>query len=265
MKKVLIISIGSLILLYTTSILVLYFAQEQLIFRSSTLEKDYKFELNCNYEEIFIETSNKGKIHALKLNADSSKGVLLYFHGNMDGLERWSKIVEPLLKYNYDIIAIDYRGYGKSTGKRKSEVLYYDALEVYDYILNKYQPRKAIIYGRSLGSTFATYVASKRSADLLILETPFYSMTSIVEHFYPFLPAHSYLNFKFPSYAFIEKVDEPIAFLQGNADLIVPHQNAKKLFNKAKNAKWIQFEGGGHNDLSNYSLYWDTMDSLLNL
>lgn len=264
MKKYIFYGIISLTVVYFTSIIVLYFAQEQLIFRSYELEDTFEFTLENKFEELYFQTSNQGKIHAIKLKADSSLGVILYFHGNLDNLSRWASIVEPLMKYNYDIVALDYRGYGKSYGKRTSEFMYQDAVEVYDEISLQYDTKEIVVFGRSLGSTFATYVASQRESSLLILETPFYSMTSIVEHFYPFLPAHHFLKYRFPSYAFIEKVKTPAIFLQGNADLIVPYENALSLYHLAPNAKWVHFEGGGHNDLSNYPLYWETLDSLFN-
>lgn len=264
MKRKLLIVFGGLLTLYIFSVLAFYFMQEQIIFRSSELDRDFKFKVNHKSEEFFVQTSNNGEIHGICLKNDSPEGVILYFHGNKGNLNRWIGMVEPLMQFKYDIIIVDYRRYGKSGGVRQSEFLYQDALDVFDSIKVQSKFENIILYGRSLGSTFATYVASNRETKLLILETPFYSMSSIVKHFYPLLPTEI-IKYELPTHSFIKAVEEPIIFLQGNADVIVPYENAGQLFLKADNAKWVKFEGGGHNDLSTYPLYWATMDSLLNL
>ena len=67
------------------------------------------------------------------LKIDGSKGLILYFHGNAGSLERWGEIVVPYTELGYEVLIIDYRGYGKSTGKRSSKTLINDAEEVYAF------------------------------------------------------------------------------------------------------------------------------------
>ncbi len=251
-----------LMVCYLLTLLLLYLFQEKFIFRSSQLDIDYQFELSRPYEEIWLK-NDKAVLNALMIKSDSSKGVILYFHGNMDDLSRWGAIVEPLTRFNYDVFILDYRQYGKSTGKRSASLMYEDAILAYDYLSGFYEAEQIVIYGRSLGSTFATYVAAHRTADRVILETPFYSLESLVDNFYPFLPSQYILRYKFPSYQFIAQVDEPITFFQGNADLVVPYENAKALFESSGNANWIHVEGAGHNDISNYNIYWEKLEEIL--
>ncbi|KAA3652254.1 MAG: alpha/beta hydrolase, partial [Bacteroidetes bacterium] len=122
---------------------------------------------------------------------------------------------------------------------------------------------KIISFGRSLGCTFATYVATKNTPKHLILETPFYSLKSIVQSKFPILPSRLLLRFKFPTHQFIHEVNSPIHFFHGTDDFVVPYENGKALFDLAPNATLTTIFNGGHNDLADFELYWDEMGKLL--
>ena len=98
----------------------LYYIQEKLIFLPDKLEADHKFYFSHSFKEIDIDVGD-ASIHGLHFRKKNPKGVVLYFHGNAGSLDSWGSVSNIFTRQNYDAIIIDYRGYGKSTGKINSE------------------------------------------------------------------------------------------------------------------------------------------------
>lgn len=159
----------------------LYLFQEKLLFLPTNLEQDYVYEFNPDFEEIFLEPEHQVLINAIHFKAENPKGVILYFHGNAGDLSRWGKITEKFVDLQYDIFVIDYRTYGKSKGKLSEEALYNDAQFCYDYLLKQYSENEITLYGRSLGTGIASYLAAKNKPSRLILETPYYSILDVAK------------------------------------------------------------------------------------
>src|SRR5690554_6918936 len=154
----------------------LYFLQEKILFMPTVLPQDFQYEFNHPFEELFLKTEDHAVINALHFKAENPKGVILYFHGNAGELSRWGIVVQKFVEMRYDVLVMDYRTYGKSTGKLSEKALYSDAELFYKYLLIRYPEDKIVVYGRSLGTTFATYVAAKNHPKQLLLEAPFYSL-----------------------------------------------------------------------------------------
>ena len=96
-------------------------------------------------------------------------GLILYFHGNTRSIKGWAKYAKDFYRYNYDVVLVDYRGFGKSTGKRGEKEMFNDMQVVYDTLAVQYHENHIIVYGRSLGSGFAAKFASDNSPRYLIL------------------------------------------------------------------------------------------------
>lgn len=243
----------------------LYLLQEKLIFLSKSLAKNYVFTSDFPFEELFLKTDETTIINAIHFKNKKPKGVILYFHGNADNLKRWMKVSEFFVKKNYDVFVMDYRTYGKSTGILNETGFYTDAQFCYDYLLKKYSPDEITIYGRSLGTGIATYIASKNKAKQLILETPYFNIADIARHRFPFIPIEKLLKYKFPTNEFIVNVKSPITIFHGTSDRIVPYDSAKKLFEVApkKLTKMITIKGGSHNNLLEYEEFQKAIDEIL--
>lgn len=242
----------------------LYFFQERLLFHPTKLEQNYEFQFGHPHDELFIDTKDGAKLNAIHFKVKNPKGIILYFHGNAGDLKRWGTIAEYFTKYNYDVLVMDYRTYGKSTGRLSETALYEDAQLFYDYALNLYPENKIVIYGRSLGTGIATKIASENKAQQLILETPYYSITDVAKHRFPVFPVKLLLKYQIPTFKFIQKVDYSITIIHGTADKVVPFRSGKKLDNlNLPNLNFITVENGTHNDLVNYDIYHDTVSRLL--
>ena len=244
-----------------------YPLQHLFIFRPEKLSEDYQYKFSHPFEEIDLYTPRNGTINGILFRADSakSKGVVLYFHGNADHCQRWGTLYPEFINRDYDFYIMDYRGFGKSKGRINQRKFYSDALFCYDFLRGSYEADQIVIYGRSMGTAAASYVASQVEADQLILETPFYSMKDLFYSYYPFLPRLFIFKFPFVNHRYLRKVDYPITIFHGTDDWVVPYSTSEKLKKVLKETdEFITIEGGSHSDLATYKVYQEKMDELLN-
>ena len=251
-KKVIVWIVGLLIL----SFFAVNMFQEKIIFLSEKLDKGYQFKFEQPFEEINLKTSDSETINGLYFTVNKSKGAILFFHGNKGNLTRWGKIVQYFKQFQYNVFVIDYRGYGKSTGKFNEEKMYEDALLSYNFLARMFPENQIVVYGRSLGTTFATKVASENNPKQLILESPFYSLSHAVKHQFKF-GLKSILKYQFPTFSFIEKVQSPVLIFHGLEDKVTSPNDSRdllKLINHPKR-KSVLIDEGTHHNLKDFERY----------
>lgn len=254
-----------LISLYLMVGSLLYLFQEKMLFLPTVLEQDYKYQFSYPFEELFLNTDKNAVINAIHFKLENPKGVIMFFHGNAGDLSRWGTLAEYFVEKQYDVLVMDYRTYGKSKGKLSEKALYHDAQYCYDYLKDKYKEEDIHVYGRSLGTSLATYIASKNKPAQLILETPYYSILDVAKDRFPMFPVKQLLKYKMPSYQFVKETDCPILMLHGTNDRVVPYESAKKLFEASpkKQTTFVTIEGGNHGDLSTFDIYHKYMKNVL--
>ncbi|WP_370003151.1 alpha/beta hydrolase [Winogradskyella sp.] len=233
------------------------------MFLPSTLAQDYKYQFDYPFEELFLKIEDEATINALHFKAENPKGVILYFHGNAGDLSRWGKITEFFVEKRYDVLVMDYRTYGKSIGKLSEDAIYKDAQYCYDYLLERYSENEITLYGRSLGTGIASYLASKNNAKRLILETPYYSILDIAKHRFPMFPVKQLLKYRFPTFQYLPKVKCPITIIHGTEDNVVPFSSGKKLSELESDIDFFTVKGGGHNNLIEFEDYHKAIDNVL--
>ncbi len=258
--------IVALIILYLGTLVFFYVKQEKFFFNPKILERDYAFEFTEPFEELNIKVEENTFLNALLFKAENSKGVILYFHGNAGAIHDWGKRAPLFLDNNYDVLFVDYRGYGKSNGRyANSDELLSDAETVYNFTKTRYQENKIVVLGFSLGSGLASYVASRNNPKLLILNAPYYSWkTLIAEEIAPPIPKFL-INYDIRSYEYIQAVKCPIQIFHGTRDFLIhPDTNSKKL--RALNPDNITLTfitDAGHNGLHITKQYYDLLKELL--
>jgi hypothetical protein len=239
--------------------------QERLIFLPTKLAADYEYQFSEPFEELFLENEDGARLNAIHFKIDNPKGLILYFHGNAGDLSRWGEIASELIKYRYDVLIMDYRSYGKSTGVMSEQNLFNDADLFYNYALKTYSEADIIVYGRSLGTAFATFVASENNPRKLILETPFYSLEEIARKRFPFLPVKYLLNYRFLSNKFIKAISCPVVIFHGTKDNIVPYDSGKSLSELVPMDRltFVSIVGGEHNNLIHFEEYIQGIEAAL--
>jgi len=234
-------------------------SQESLIFYPEILPTDYQYTFSQPFEEATVPVAG-AVLNAVLFKAVNAKGVVLYFHGNAGSLRTWGDVAGDFTSRGYDIMIPDYRGFGKSTGSISNEKqLLADGLAVYGYLKKSYPEGRIILYGRSIGTGMATFVARSGKPRMLVLESPFFSLADLASYHYPLLPkglVSLFLKYPFRTDLWIPEVACPVYLLHGTGDDIIPFDASARLEPLIKSPhKLIRIEGGGHNNLSDYSAY----------
>ena len=253
-----------LILAYLALAGLAYLVQERLIFKPEKLSQQFEFIYDVPFRELFFDVEPGVRINGLHFHRDNPSGLILYFHGNSRSIKGWAKYAADFYRYNYDVVLVDYRGFGKSTGKRSESGMLRDMQFVYDTLLVQYPEDHLILYGRSMGSGFAAKLASDNRPRYLILDAPYYSFSKVVERYLPFLPLRYVLRFKLRSDRWIRKVECPIYILHGTRDWLIPIRHSERLqaLNPARTTL-IRIHGGGHNNLPDFPEYHNFIRDIL--
>jgi alpha-beta hydrolase superfamily lysophospholipase len=243
-------------------------SQERLIFFPEVLPPDYKFTFAAPFEEGTVSVPG-ATLSTVLFKAPNARGVILYFHGNAGSLRTWGDVAGDFTSRGYDILISDYRGFGKSTGTISSEKQQLaDGLAVYDYLKKSYPEGRIILYGRSIGTGIATFVAKSGKPKMLILESPFFNLADLASHHYPLLPKPliaGFLKYTFPTNLWLPDVACPVYLIHGTGDDIIPFHASTRLERLIKSRhKLIRIEGGGHNNLSDFGVYERELGIILN-
>lgn len=243
-----------------------YLFQEKMLFLNTKLDADHVFKFEHQFEELFLKTDDGETINALHFKLEKPKGIVLYFHGNRGHIQEWGEYAEAhFLKRGYDVLLMDYRSYGKSTGKITEDSFYKDAQLSYDYVKERYSEKNITVYGRSLGTGFATYVASKNNPKQLILETPYYEIADPAKYRAMLYPAQWFVKYELPSYKHIVNVKSPIHMFHGTCDWVIPTWSAENLHKTAPQglSKLTIINNGQHSNLETKIAFTTAIDELL--
>jgi pimeloyl-ACP methyl ester carboxylesterase len=253
-------AIGSIVLLSVA----VYFLQEKFIFRPEKLPGDFTYKYKIPFKELFFDVEPGVRINGLHFYRDQPGGLLLYFHGNTRSIKGWAKYAQDFYRYNYDVVLVDYRGFGKSTGKRSEKDMFNDMQFVYQTLSNQYTESHLIVYGRSIGSGFASKIASDNNPRYLILDSPFYNFGRVVRRFLPFLPIRYILRYKLRTDRWLPQVRCHTYIIHGTRDWLIPIRNSIRL--QALNPRkitLIRIVGGGHNNLPAFPEYHNFIRDIL--
>ncbi len=250
---------------YLLMALALFLLQENLLFRSQRLSPDYVFNISIPHKEILLPVNNRKNLSIVQFTVPDSvcKGVVLYFHGNKKNIERYAPFANNFTDNHYEVWMIDYPGFGKSTGKRSEQIMYEDASLLYQMARSRFSKDSIVIYGKSLGTGVASWLASVKDCKSLVLETPYYSMDALLHHYTKIFPVNWLSKYHFPTYRYFEKIEVPVILFHGTNDGVIPYNHSLRLAKKNKRAKLIPVEGGRHNDLNHFSLFQQQLDSVL--
>lgn len=220
-----------IVCLYVAVWVFLYFFQTSMLFIP---QKE-------NPEKVAILTQSEQFRHLSYTNSDGfvldwwqqidpeKTKTVLFFDGNA------GNIVDFIAQFSLpdaNFIAFNYRGYGKSTGKPSEAVVFADALFLYDTLTQEgiISPENTYIMGRSIGSGVATYLASKRPSQGVILITPFDSIEQIAKERFPMYPISWILQNKFLSIQYAQEKPNRVLIIYGAKDTLVKNANTERLF-----------------------------------
>ena len=256
----------NLLIVYLLTGIALYFLQTLFLFHPKKLPYNYSFRFDVPFEEVMIPFEERDTISMVKFFPGNSlpKGVVLYFHGNKQNIERYAKFAANFTRQGYEVWMEDYPGFGKSIGSRTEENLYRQAMLIYQLANKGYKSENIILYGKSFGTGIASYLASTAQCQQLILETPYYSIPDLFSSYAPIYPAALLAKYKIPVHEFLQKVKMPITIFHGTSDEVIPYYCAAKLKRVLKPTDtFITIAKGTHHDLNEFEIFQKKLDSLL--
>ncbi|MDC7993636.1 alpha/beta hydrolase [Altibacter sp. HG106] len=253
------------LVIYVIVSILLYYLQDYFFFKPEKLPASYQFIYeNQEVDEYNLTTKDGATINGLHFKTENPKGVVLYLKGNSKSIRGWGKFAVDFTRHQYDVIMVDYRGFGKSTGRRTQENIAADLQYVYNKIRERVSQSYIILYGRSLGSGFATKLASMNHPKMLILDAPYYSLTQVATRYMPFMPLSLIIKFPMPTYKWIKEVGCPIHIIHGTQDGLIPFKSSVKLSKiRPKMTRLWPVVGGGHKNLNTFESYHHILNDII--
>lgn len=259
LKKYGLISLGVIIGLYVLVCIALIFMEDGMVYHPEYTTRETNYQalqaLGLDYEQFTLPTDDGEKLDAIFAypeGAAASEGeVILFCHGNAGNVSDMyypERMVE-LTKRGFRVLVMDYRGYGKSTGKPSEEGLYNDARAAWHFLTQTKQiPAERIaIYGYSLGTGVAAQLATEVQARCLILEAPYTSVPDVGSFYYPFIPTNLLQKNRFETLNKMPRIAEPLQVFHSKEDVQIPYAMGEAVYNASPSArKQFVATRGGH-------------------
>ncbi|MCS4158897.1 alpha/beta hydrolase [Salinibacter ruber] len=234
--------------------------QDQLLFQPSDRLRATPDDAGMPYETVHLNTEDGETLHGwwipvpdvsreTSLGA-SAKQTLLFFHGNAGNISGRLESVEQFRRLGLNVLIVDYRGYGQSTGTPSEAGLYRDAAACWRHLTETrgLAPQHIVVFGRSMGGGPATWIASRNRPGAVILESVFTSVPDVGAHHYPFLPVQTLATNQFDNASRVGAISAPLLSIHSRDDRIVPFELGRKVYEAAAAPKQFLEIEGGHND-----------------
>jgi len=250
--------------IYILLCLVFYFGQELFMFHPEKLSRDFKYKFPFPFREVFFDMEDGGVVNGIHFVVPNAKGVVFYVKGNSRSIKGWGKFARDFVSKGYDFFMVDYRGFGKSKGKRSESTIHNDLQHIYKKLTTQYDENNIVIYGRSIGSGFATRIASWNHPNKLILDSPYYSFTKQLKRYGFWLPINLLSRYSIRTDQFIKKVSCPIYIIHGTKDRLIPISASKKLAELMPlQTIHLPIKGAHHNNLPEFPKYHEQLYNAL--
>ncbi|MDZ4074605.1 MAG: alpha/beta fold hydrolase [Hylemonella sp.] len=203
------------------------------------------------------ETGQAVKLHGLwlahpDLARQPNAPVLLYLHGARFNVVGSAFRARRMQELGFSVLAVDYRGFGKSTPELPSETMAYeDARAAWDWLGRQYPGRPRYIFGHSLGGAIAIELAAQVEDEHgTLVEGTFTSIPDVVSSFkWGWLPVGPLITQRFEAVKRVPDIGSPLLVVHGAKDTLIPPELGRKLFDAATGRKaFVLVEGGSHHN-----------------
>jgi hypothetical protein len=253
-----------LLALYLTIGVVFYFFQHLFFFRPEILSRHFTYQYPFPFEELDFEMEDGGKINAIYFKVPNSRGVIYYLKGNSRSIKGWGKFAKDFVSNGYDFFMMDYRGFGKSRGKRTQTKLFDDAQYLYKWLRDRYPENRIVVFGRSLGSGIAARVASWNKPRLLILDSPYLSFYHNTNRFLFFLPLKWLMRYDIRTDQYLKSITCQTHIIHGTRDGLIPFKQSEALKKLYPDKVMLHpVEGAHHNNLPDSPEFYELLYEIL--
>jgi uncharacterized protein len=249
---------GAALLTATSLLALLWWQQERLLFVPQVLAADHRFERGPDVAEVWVDVPG-ARLNALHLKLPQPDGVVFFLHGNAGSLNTW--FVDPNFyrSANMDLFMLDYRGYGKSTGRIENEAqLMADVRAAWAVVAPQYAGKRQVLFARSLGTGLAAQLAVDLQPDLTMLVSPYTSMLAVAQTHYRWLPSallQRILRYPLRTEQALARVKSPVWLAHGTLDTLIPPSHSQALKAVAPQATLLLVPGAAHGDLQQHPAY----------
>ncbi len=203
------------------------------------------------------ETGTPARLHGLwspheRFDKDSKAPVLLYLHGARFNVVGSAFRARRMQELGFSVLAVDYRGFGKSTNELPSETLAYeDARAAWDWLARQYPDRPRYIFGHSLGGAIAIELAAQVNDETgTLVEGTFTSIPDVVSSYkWGWLPVGPLITQRFEAIERVKQIGSPLLVVHGSEDNTIKPELGRRLYDAATGRKsFVLVEGGSHHN-----------------
>ena len=267
LKPAIAILLGAAFALLSGTAAWIWLQQERMLFNPVVLPAQTTLSQDADVKEVWVEVPD-ARLSGLHLQQANAKGLVFFLHGNAGNLQTWFTNPAFYRQAGYDLFMIDYRGFGKSTGRIESEAqLRADVRAAWNQVAPQYAGKKIVLYGRSLGSGLAAGLAAdladaRQPPDLTVLVSPYLSMVALADDHMPALP-HVLVRYPLRTDQQIGKIRSPLLLFHGDQDTLIALRYSQQLQQLAPKAKLVTVLGAAHNDVHKFPVYLDAYRAAL--
>jgi uncharacterized protein len=240
-----------------------WLAQDSLIFFPQPVASTT--HLPAHAEPVAVTAADGTTLHGwIARGAAVPAPTVIYFGGNAEEVS-WT-LADARWPREWTIVALNFRGYGRSEGKPGEHELKADGLAIYDAIVARegIDRGRIVLFGRSLGTGVAAHVAASRPVAGVVLVSPYDSLTAIGSHHYPWLPVSLLLRHRFEALADAARCRMPLLAIVGENDTIIPFARSRALYDAWAGPKsWYAIRGADHNALGATADFWQRVARFL--
>jgi len=206
-------------------------------------------DVGLAYEDVFLETDDNVRIHGWYVPKEGARLTVILCHGNAGNIADRMGTIKLFHLAGLNVLAFDYRGYGRSSGNPSEQGTYADAEAAWRYLVDvrDAEPARIVLFGRSLGGAVAIELATRHTPGVLVVESTFTNLADVGRMHYPLLPVKWILSYRYDSLAKVGAIHCPKLFVHGRADTLIPIANGRRLFDAAAAPKHFIETPGDHN------------------
>ena len=239
-------------LLYAALVAFLWFRQESLLFLPNMPSREIlatPADIGLRYEALRLPTADGEELDAWFVPASRERAVLLFFHGNAGNISHRLDSVKIFHDLGLSVLILDYRGYGRSTGRPTESGTYKDARGAWRHLVEErgIPEERIVLFGRSLGGAVATWLAANAAPRALIVESAFRSVPDMAAEIYWFLPVRRLARLQYPVEELLRRVAAPVLVIHSRDDEIIPFAHGEALHAAAGPPTRLLELQGGHN------------------
>jgi len=226
-----------------------YFHQSRLVFLPTSKLIATPADQGLAYEDVTIRTADSEQLHGWFVPHPTATGTVLFLHGNAGNISDRPVTLARLHELRLNVLMLDYRGYGLSSGRPSVPGTFTDASAAWRYLTidRGKQPSDIILYGRSLGGAVAIELASRVRPRAVIIESSFSSLGAMAAEIYPYLPIRVLLRHEYPSSETIKRLTAPVFIAHSEDDELIPFHHGQRLLDNAPMPKRFYRLRGSHN------------------